>query len=539
MKRRALRFSLLLALCLALLTGPALAAALPFTDVSADAWYYNDVKSAYESGLINGKSDLSFAPADNLTYGEAVKLAACMHQKYTSGSVTLKNGSPWYQSYVDYAKTNGIISVDYSWDSTATRAGYMQIFASSLPDSALGQINNVSDGAIPDVPTTHANAAAIYKLYRAGVVQGSDAQRNCNPSANIQRSEVAAILTRMMDSSARMEFSLVFEAAAETPVVSLKTPATVSLDYFADGTFTVAATVKDGGTLSYRWEIRYEGVDWTKLTSEGTERTGMESASLTSGFGTNAAQYQLRCKVTNTKGDLTAAAYSPVITVNMTEAEVEAVTITLKTPDTVKLDYLAESTFTIEAKANDGGTLSYWWELSYVGLDWWAMMNDASDSSAGITTPSLTTRFGTNAEQYFLRCKVTSTKDGETTVAYSPTIIVNMIGPETPRVSLTNRYPETTISLAYYEEHTFRVLASVTDGGTLSYSWEISGEGYEWAPVRNEGTENAKGMDTSALTIKFGTNLSQYLLRCKVTNTKNGVTAVAYSPTFTVNMFEG
>jgi hypothetical protein len=109
---------------------------------------------------------------------------------------------------VDYAKTNGIISSDYSWNTNATRAGYIDIFAKSLPDSALRQINTVDDGAIPDVPMSHPNAAAIYKLYRAGILEGSDAARSCNPSANIRRSEVAAILTRMMDVTARKHFTL-------------------------------------------------------------------------------------------------------------------------------------------------------------------------------------------------------------------------------------------------------------------------------------------------------------------------------------------
>lgn len=27
---------------------------LPFVDVAADAWYYSDVKTAVESGLVNG-----------------------------------------------------------------------------------------------------------------------------------------------------------------------------------------------------------------------------------------------------------------------------------------------------------------------------------------------------------------------------------------------------------------------------------------------------------------------------------------------------
>ena len=186
-----------------------LTAGLPFNDVPASAWYYSDVKAAYESGLINGTSATTFAPDNYLTYAEAIKLAACMHQLYETGEVTLTGGvSQWYQGYVDYAKENGIISKDYDWGAQATRAGYMEIFAGALPDEALAEINTVDDGAIPDVPEAHASADAIYKLYRAGIVQGVDAARSCNPSANIKRGEVAAILTRMMDEDARIAFEM-------------------------------------------------------------------------------------------------------------------------------------------------------------------------------------------------------------------------------------------------------------------------------------------------------------------------------------------
>ena len=182
----------------------------PFTDVKPGDWFYNDVKTAYEMGLINGKTPTLFAPGDNLTYAEAVKLAACMHQKYTTGSVTLANATPtWYQSYVDYAKANGIISKDYNWSAQATRAGYMEMFANALPDSALAPFNTVPDGSIPDVPMAHPQAAAIYKLYRAGILQGVDTvTHSCNPGSNIRRSEVAAILTRMMNPSERVSFSM-------------------------------------------------------------------------------------------------------------------------------------------------------------------------------------------------------------------------------------------------------------------------------------------------------------------------------------------
>jgi len=178
----------------------------PFTDVKEGDWFYVDVMKAHKTGLVNGTSATTFSPGNSLTYAEAVKLAACMHQHYTTGEVSLENGSPWYQSYVDYAKQNGIISGDYAWNMPATRAGYMEIFAKALPDSALAAINTVTDGSIPDVPMSHPQSAAIYKLYRAGIVQGVDAQRNCNPGSDIKRSEVAAILTRMMEEDVRITF---------------------------------------------------------------------------------------------------------------------------------------------------------------------------------------------------------------------------------------------------------------------------------------------------------------------------------------------
>jgi uncharacterized repeat protein (TIGR02543 family) len=180
----------------------------PFSDVLGTDWFIDDVIYAVSIGLINGKTPTTFAPNDDLTYAEAVKLAACMHQLHASGSVTLTNGSPWYQSYVDYAKANGIISGDYEWSAPATRAGYMEIFANALPATALQAINTIEDGAIPDVDMAHPQAAAIYKLYRAGIVQGVDAEHNCSPASNIKRREVAAILTRMMKESERIEFTL-------------------------------------------------------------------------------------------------------------------------------------------------------------------------------------------------------------------------------------------------------------------------------------------------------------------------------------------
>ena len=85
----------------------------PFVDVKPDAWYYDKVVQAVDTGIINGKTPTEFKPDDLLTYAEALKLAACMNQVYSDGKVTLANGDPWYKPYVDYCRNKGIVNGEY------------------------------------------------------------------------------------------------------------------------------------------------------------------------------------------------------------------------------------------------------------------------------------------------------------------------------------------------------------------------------------------------------------------------------------------
>ena len=286
--------SLLLVLVLVLGAVPMTAlAANPFTDVPQNQWYYADIDSAYQNGLINGKTPTLYMPDDFLTYAEAVKLAAAMNQRYTTGSVTLQNGQPWYQTYVDYCKTKGIIYVDYAWNQNATRAGYMDIFANALPSSAMQEINNIPDGSIPDVPMSHPQADAIYKLYRVGILQGNDLQHNCNPGANIKRSEVAAILTRMMDSSKRIQFSMDADALRFT-----KNPAEVTVN--PGETATLSVEVTGGKTpYQYQWSMSRDGAreQWYDVSGKTEATISVKTDASAAG-----ATMAYRCKVTDAAG---------------------------------------------------------------------------------------------------------------------------------------------------------------------------------------------------------------------------------------------
>jgi len=185
----------------------------PFTDVPLGAWYYFDVLIAHRDGYINGTTATTFSPNLNMTIAEAVKLASCMHQLYHDGEVTLQPSAyplPWYKSYVDYAMEQDIISesgyVDYN--EKITRQEFVFVFYNALPQSEYTVINSVADGAIPDVSMNGMHADEIYAFYRAGILIGSDSLGTFKPATNILRAEVAAILTRMFEESARKFITL-------------------------------------------------------------------------------------------------------------------------------------------------------------------------------------------------------------------------------------------------------------------------------------------------------------------------------------------
>lgn len=195
----------------------------PFTDVPLGAWFFQDVLSAYNRGLINGMSPTLYEPDGSLTVAQAVKLAACMHQLYQEGSVTLQNGADaWYSTYLDYAVRQEILTEDYAalspdeLNTPITRAEFVHIFYHALPRSEYGQINAVMTGAIPDVTEDALYSQEIYTFYRAGILTGDAADEaggvpagRFRPADNIKRSEVATIMNRMFDSAARKHFTLV------------------------------------------------------------------------------------------------------------------------------------------------------------------------------------------------------------------------------------------------------------------------------------------------------------------------------------------
>ncbi len=225
--------SLLLALILALsLVLPAAA----FDDVPEEAWYARPVNLAAQLGMIRGRSETQFVPNADIKLSEAIKLAAVIRRRWMGGSPLEETGSPWYQVYLDFALEHGILeSAPADPNLPATRLDVARLFAAAVPEIEYPAINRVDDGAIPDIP----DDPDVYLLYRAGVLTGGD-DGSFRPSDPIRRSEVAAMVVRVLIGAERVHFSL----------ISPGRTVTVNESKLADGVFAMVNDVRAAAGLS-------------------------------------------------------------------------------------------------------------------------------------------------------------------------------------------------------------------------------------------------------------------------------------------------
>ena len=178
-----------------------------FSDIKSSDWYYSYAKSAYELGLMNG-SDGQFNAGGKMTIAQTITIAARIHSQYQKDGFdfTVSEGGEWYQPYVDYAYDNKIIGDKYknaNMNAKAARLEFAEILSKSLPDKALAAINEAPAGTLPDVSAVSDAGKAVYKLYKAGILTGSD-DGKFHPADSISRAEAAAVITRMADSSKRI-----------------------------------------------------------------------------------------------------------------------------------------------------------------------------------------------------------------------------------------------------------------------------------------------------------------------------------------------
>jgi len=202
-----------------------------FRDVSATAWYREYITGAYEFAIMSGRGDYKFNPGGRLTVAEAVSIATRLHRGFHEGVTVFERAELWYLPYVEYALQHGILSAPrLNYNAAITRADFAAIIAATLPAEAVTPINTVLYGAIPDVSVTFSYGPAVYKLYRAGVLTGSDITGRFYPGRTINRAEAAAVAMRMIDGDLRVSTRLSPLTAEE--IYRLASPAVFYIEVF-------------------------------------------------------------------------------------------------------------------------------------------------------------------------------------------------------------------------------------------------------------------------------------------------------------------
>jgi hypothetical protein len=140
-----------------------------------------------------------------LKLGEAVRMAAVLHNIYRGGTGHFEEETPWYLPYVRYAIRHGIVRAGEFEDYTeyATRAEAAYIFSGSVPAAEFPVLNHVTD--IPDVDEHMGYGDRIYRLLRAGVITAGNG--SCfYPDRILTREEAAAVIGRIATPTDRKLF---------------------------------------------------------------------------------------------------------------------------------------------------------------------------------------------------------------------------------------------------------------------------------------------------------------------------------------------
>lgn len=180
-----------------------------FSDVKASDWYYDGVKTVYETGLMTGVSNTVFDTESTLTVAQGITIAARIHSIINGRDILdVPDSKKWYDKNLHYALDNAIILEDTfdNYDRPLKSYEMVTILYNSLPSEYLNKINNII--SIPDINSSLPYYNNILSFYNAGILNGNDKYGTFLPESSISRKRAAVIISRITNEDLRLEFNL-------------------------------------------------------------------------------------------------------------------------------------------------------------------------------------------------------------------------------------------------------------------------------------------------------------------------------------------
>lgn len=160
-----------------------------FTDVKYDDWYYDYVVALYEAGLVEGMGDGTFAPAGELTWGQALKLLLVASGETEALAA---EGENWADGYVDLAKELGIIE-NVDANKAITRLEFCQTAAKLYGiEAAVATGTNIFSDC---------EDGYVAALVDAGVINGMG-DGTFAPDSTLTRAQISKIMFMLIDVAA-------------------------------------------------------------------------------------------------------------------------------------------------------------------------------------------------------------------------------------------------------------------------------------------------------------------------------------------------
>lgn len=177
-----------------------------FTDLApvpppGSPWYdYQSVKTTVEAGFMKGTGDGAFLPGGDITLAEVAAIAARVNEKTTGYAIPApEKGQTWYAPYLAVMTHIGV-DVGSNPTAKATRSDFVRILSAVLPDSMMAAINTVT--SLPDTKDPD-----VLRFYNAGILTGKDAYGTFYGDKTLFRSEVTAMLARIINPDLRKSFT--------------------------------------------------------------------------------------------------------------------------------------------------------------------------------------------------------------------------------------------------------------------------------------------------------------------------------------------
>ena len=161
--------------------------ALPFVDVSVNAWYYETVKAAYDAGLMNGVTDTEFAPNAPLTRAMIWTIIA------RASGVETEGGATWYAKAQEWVVANGVSDGEDPMGNVTREQLVTMLWRLNGSEVMTGYIGNYIDtGDISE----WANQAMLWAVQN-GIIEG-DENMALAPKADTTRAQAATFFVRYL-----------------------------------------------------------------------------------------------------------------------------------------------------------------------------------------------------------------------------------------------------------------------------------------------------------------------------------------------------